>query len=145
MIQYLIQTSVHKFFVFSSILKFSLKLLWRAVTHDLSKYSKFERDDYARELPKLRWMTYGSEEYRASLERLGSAVQHHYQMNRHHPEHFGKGVRDFDLLDLVEMWFDWNAAARRHLDGDILGSIEKNRSRFGYSDDIAMILRNSVK
>ncbi len=40
-----------------------------------------------------------------------------------------------NLLQLTEMLCDWIAATRRHSDGDIHGSITKNRDRFGYGPE----------
>ncbi len=48
-------------------------------------------------------------------------------------------------MDLVEMFCDWMAATERMADGDIMNSIEINQARFGYSDDLAEIFRNTVE
>jgi hypothetical protein len=48
------------------------------------------------------------------------------------------------LIDLIEMICDWKAATLRHNDGDINKSIELNKDRFGYSDDLAQIFKNTV-
>ena len=45
----------------------------------------------------------------------------------------------------MEMFFDWKAASERHDDGDIMKSIAINQARFGYSDQVAEIMRNTVK
>jgi Family of unknown function (DUF5662) len=50
-----------------------------------------------------------------------------------------------DLLDVIEMFCDWKAATMRHDDGDISKSIEINKNRFNYSDDIEQIFKNTVK
>ena len=72
------------------------------------------------------------------------AIAHHYQHNRHHPEHFAHGVPDMTLLDLLEMLCDWKSASLRHDDGSIYTSLEINQQRFGYSYELAGILRNTV-
>lgn len=51
-----------------------------------------------------------------------------------------KGERD----PLVEMFFDWKAASERHADGDIFKSIEINKERFGLSEQLAEILKNTA-
>jgi len=48
------------------------------------------------------------------------------------------------LLDVVEMYFDWKAACRRHRDGDIEESVSVNRDRFELSDELASILTNEA-
>jgi hypothetical protein len=40
---------------------------------------------------------------------------------------------------------DWLAAVKRHKDGDIFRSIEVNQERFGYSDEIKEILKNTAE
>jgi len=49
-----------------------------------------------------------------------------------------------NLIDLMEMFFDWLSATKRHNDGDIKKSIEINKSRFGYDDLLANIFRNTA-
>ena len=39
---------------------------------------------------------------------------------------------------------DWKASSERHENGDIYKSIEINQKRFGYSDDLKSILKNTV-
>jgi hypothetical protein len=49
-----------------------------------------------------------------------------------------------DIVDLVEMLCDWKAATMRHDGGDIERSIAINAERFGISDQLAGIIKNSV-
>jgi hypothetical protein len=42
------------------------------------------------------------------------------------------------------MLCDWRAAALRHADGDIWKSIEINQKRFGYSDELKEIFKNTL-
>ena len=79
------------------------------------------------------------------LDGLKPALDIHYANNRHHPEHFEDGIRGMNLLDLLEMICDWKASSERHNDGDIFKSIEINQKRFGYSDDIKAVLRNTAE
>jgi hypothetical protein len=117
----------------------------RARDHDASKLESPEVEVLDRETPILAGLTYGSPEYAACLARMRPMLDHHYAVNRHHPEHFGAdGMRGMSLLDLLEMICDWMAAARRHTDGDVRRSIEINQKRFGYGDDLKAILLNTV-
>jgi len=75
---------------------------------------------------------------------MKEALKHHYDFNRHHPEHFVNGIKDMTLIDLCEMLSDWKAASLRHNDGDINKSIEINQSRFGYSDELKQIFLNTI-
>jgi hypothetical protein len=121
------------------------ELLMRGEEHDRSKLSPEELDIFAEYGPKLKTTTYGSEQYKQQLEEMGVALKHHYRNNRHHPEHFERGVRDMTLVDLVEMFCDWLAATRRHADGDIFKSIKGNTARFGLDPQVADILTNTAK
>lgn len=120
-------------------------LSYRALGHDQSKLQSPEVEIFTEYTPKLKQSTYGSDEYKSFLQGMGVALKHHYANNSHHPEHYEDGIRGMDLLDIVEMFCDWKAATMRHDDGDILKSIEINQKRFGYSDDIASIFRNTAK
>lgn len=87
----------------------------------------------------------GSEEYKEYLKELKVALDHHYQNNSHHPEHYENGVNGFDLFDLIEMFFDWKAAGERHADGNIYKSIEINKDRFKLSEQTVDIFINTAK
>lgn len=66
-----------------------IELMKRAVTHDRSKLSSPEWKMFAEITHKLEGLTYGSEEYENQRkEMLNSALGHHYEHNRHHPEFF---------------------------------------------------------
>lgn len=123
----------------------SIELLKRAKVHDNSKLGTSEKPLFDIYTPKLKGCTYGSDEYRQYLGDLKIALDHHYKQNSHHPEHYKNGVNGMDLFDLVEMFFDWKAATERHADGDIHKSIEINKDRFGLSDQVCDIFRNTAK
>jgi hypothetical protein len=120
------------------------ELIQRGLTHDKSKLESPEVDIFAEYTPKLRDTTYGSDEYKGYLKEMQVALEHHYKANRHHPEHFDNGIQGMTLIDLLEMICDWKAATMRHADGDIFRSININMERFGYSAEMAAILRNTV-
>jgi len=120
------------------------ELLLRQEQHDQSKLEPPEVEAYDAITHQLRGLTYGSEEYRAVLRAQQPAITHHYQHNRHHPEHWEHGYRDMTLIDLLEMLMDWKAATLRHADGDIQASIVINQHRFGYSEELATIFRNTI-
>ena len=54
------------------------------------------------------------------------------------------GVAAMTLIDLVEMFCDWAAASERHADGNLLRSIEIGQERFGFSDELVSIFRNTA-
>lgn len=81
-------------------------LTQRGVDHDASKTTSPEVELFAQYTKKLASLNYGSDEYKASLEALKPALDHHYANNRHHPEHFVNGINDMNLIDIVEMICD---------------------------------------
>lgn len=117
----------------------------RALYHDRSKLQPPEVSIFAEHTPKLKGTTYGSEEYKRYLQEMKPALDHHYAVNSHHPEHYPNGINDMSLLDLIEMLADWKAATMRHADGDIGKSLTINQKRFGISDQLAAILANTVR
>jgi len=137
-------TLEHKVRVSELIGEFCSEMLRRASKHDNSKLTQFEKPYFDSETPKLKKLTYGSDEYKESLKKLGKALTHHYTVNRHHPECFENGIDGMSLFDIVEMIFDWKAATERHEDGDIFKSIEINQERFQISEQLKEILLNTA-
>lgn len=118
----------------------------RSDLHDRSKLNSPEREMFDEYTPKLRDLVYGSPEYKACTEAMGPALQHHYEHNSHHPEHYPPGISGMSLLDLVEMLADWKAAGERHADGgDIRRSIAINRERFAISEQLEHVLLNTIE
>lgn len=121
------------------------QLLERAARHDSSKLQEPEKSVFDRVTPKLRELTYGSPEYKASLDEMGEALQHHYAHNSHHPQYYENGFDGMSLLDVIEMFADWKAAGERHADGSLEKSLEINKTRFGLSEQLWRILDNTRK
>lgn len=141
----------------------------RARVHDESKWSPEEWPYFADATARLRGLTYGSPEYKASLDAIRPGVEHHQRTNSHHPEFRGyaecngcfkrhpdgflgpcgcgytqftrrSDIGAMSLLDLVEMLADWKAAGERHADGSLARSIEVNASRFEIPPPITRLL-----
>lgn len=120
-------------------------IVMRGSVHDDSKLRSPEKESFDEVTHALEGLTYGSEEYKANLAKLQPALKHHYEKNRHHPEHHERGVTDMTLVDIVEMFSDWSAATERHADGDILKSIKTNTARFELGEQLAQIFVNTAK
>lgn len=122
-----------------------VELLERSSNHDKSKLELPEVSMFATYGPKLKKLTYGSEEYKECLNKMKKeALDSHYSDNKHHPEHYKDGISGMSLIDLVEMFVDWNAAAKRHDDGCIMKSLKLNKDRFQFSDELHKIFENTV-
>lgn len=117
----------------------------RAVQHDASKWSPEEWPTFEVATPRLAGLTYGSEEYKATLRELGPAIKAHQRGNRHHPEYHADGVNGMTLPDLIEMLCDWKAATERHDNGSIVKSLEHNRDRFKIEPQLLKVLENTAR
>lgn len=120
------------------------EMLDRSHCHDRSKTQSPEVEYFDEWTPKLKGLTYGSDEYRAALAAMRPALDHHYAVQRHHPEHGAHGVNDMTLVDLVEMLADWKAATERHSDGALGKSLLINQERFAMSEQLVRILENTA-
>lgn len=120
-------------------------LLERALYHDESKLLSPEKEVFDRVTPRLKELTYGSDEYKEQLADMKVALDHHYAANSHHPEHYENGVNGMSLLDVLEMLADWKAATERHTDGNLSKSMDINKERFDISDQLYEILLNTAK
>lgn len=137
---------MHKAWVAFYAFDFAIRLMRRGLIHDNSKLSPDELKDFVKYVHKLKRSTYGSEEYKATLKKIESIIQH-YTRNRHHPEYFSQDdprIERMNLVDLVEMFCDWRAAVRRHANGDILKSIEINQKRYKIPEELSSVFRNSI-
>lgn len=138
-------TAAHVAEVAKNISIFVSELVKRAGSHDQSKFGSEEKPAFDSLTPRLKQLTYGSEEYKTSLREQKPAIDHHYQNNQHHPEHHKNGVNDMNLVDLLEMLADWFAATKRHENGDILKSLEINTERFEIGAQLHWILENTIR
>jgi hypothetical protein len=138
------ETRRHVMLVAEYIGRMIKELIQRQEDHDKSKLDSPEIEILTEVTPELRKCTYGSDEYKSYLEKMKPMLEHHYQVNRHHPEHYAGGIKEMNLVDIVEMICDWKAASRRQKNGDIYKSLDMNQQRYGYSDELKQILKNTV-
>jgi hypothetical protein len=88
----------------------------RRIFHDKSKFSEDEFIPYV-------WLTESKKQDSTfsltdSMQSLiNNAIKHHYENNRHHPEHFSN-ANEMSSLDLIEMVCDWTAIAQEIGNGD---------------------------
>jgi hypothetical protein len=118
----------------------------RSLLHDQSKLDEPEKSMYDEYKPKIKEVEnqfgYGSPEYEAIVKQMGTALRHHFDANSHHPEHYPNGINGMSLLDLIEALADWKAAATQYGTGL---NLEANRKRFGMSDQLFEIFKNTIK
>ncbi len=93
--------------------KVARALYQRSLYHDASKLESPEKEMFEEWRPKLDVLSVDSPEYKDALAQMGEGLRHHYTANRHHPEHFERGLHGMNLIDILEMVCDWKAAAAR--------------------------------
>lgn len=124
----------------------AVHLLRRGQRHDLSKLDPAELGplqtlrEYQEEHGQA---AFGTPEYEQQRAMLGPMLQHHYENNSHHPEHYENGVDDMDLFDVVEMFFDWKAASERG--GEDAMNLTAAAERYGISPQLLNIMRNTAE
>lgn len=141
---YLRDTRAHIANVQRYMQAFATLLNTRSVDHDTSKLEEPEKSILHQNTVEYKRLKIGSPKYEAHLKKVKIALEHHYAMNSHHPQHYKNGVAGMDLLDIVEMFCDWMVACREHGDGNIVHSILENKKRFDYSDELTQILINTA-
>lgn len=140
-------TYAHRDDVRALMVAMGTELIRRGHEHDASKLRDPERGAFDEIEGRLAGTTYGSPEYRATLDEYGWAIRQHYAANDHHPEHFAEGVAGMHLVQFLEMVADWIAASRRHDDGDVGRSLSVNVERFGMAEPglLLRLMANTVE
>lgn len=124
--------------------QFCAEFINRGNKHDLSKLQPPEMQFFTINTPKLKNIKYGSPEYAQSMDEMRPGITNHYLYNTHHPEHFAAGIRGMDLFDILEMLADWKASTLRSPSGNIFNSLKHNQERFNISEDLYLILFNTL-
>lgn len=145
----------HQQLVSEVLMKVCVLLLDRAATHDLSKFSEPERSAFMEITPNLKKFEFGSKEYKDALAQMKPALDHHYAVNKHHPEFnafngFAVGddlIKGMDFIDMIEMFADWSAAAARNKGGNFGKSVDINAKKFNFDNGVdgqlAQLFRNT--
>jgi len=121
------------------------ELIDRALKHDQSKLEDPEKETYDKFIPLLQQVKYGTPEYNKLKDEMAkTGTGHHYEVNRHHPEHFENGIKDMTLFDIFEMFIDWFAASLRSDTGFEKG-LKMNKDRYGMSDELYQIFVNTYE
>lgn len=141
-----LDTQVHISKVQANLAKVCGQLAERAAVHDESKLQEPEKPIFDEIRPLLDTCEYGSDDYKALMVRLGPALEHHFAHNRHHPEFFKvHGINGMNLLDLIEMVCDWQAASMRKPDGEVRNGLPYNFDRYNIDPQLATIIENTVE
>lgn len=123
---------------------FVKELLRQAEIHDASKLESPEMEVMAEFYQKLYDSEFQGEEYEANRAAMAKALEHHYAVNGHHPEHYKNGIEDMNLVMLIVMFSDWKASSERQNGGNIRLSIARAAERFGISPQLERIFENTI-
>lgn len=117
----------------------------RIETHDESKLCDPELACYNKWIPELRKVTVDDPKY-AEIKQMmrKDGLEHHFQVNRHHPEHFEHGIADMNLVDFVEHILDCYAASMES-DTPFEVAMPSIMERNGYPKEIQSIVMNTAK
>jgi len=136
----------HIAYIRENINKVMRELSERALHHDDSKWSEQERPLYEKSDEAVNF--YGKEikSYEELLKItnpiVAPAIEHHFKVSRHHPEHYKYGINDMNLIDIIEMVCDWHSSAKtRGLPLDC----KFNYERFGIDKQLQSIIENTLK
>lgn len=119
------------------------ELAVRRQVHDESKLIEPEKSGFDVIRPRLDRDDIESDAYKATLQEFDAVLRHHYDHNRHHPEHFADGIAGMTLWDVVEMLCDWAAASQRKPGGRV--NLQWAANRFAIERQLLRILENTVK
>ncbi len=96
----------HKFIVLKFLNTMIHDLIRRGETHDDSKFSDDEFDEYVKATQEFQG-PYGTEQNDAVREKYKALFERHARRNSHHPEHYPDGVDGMTLMDIMEMLRYW--------------------------------------
>lgn len=100
-------------------------LIARGFLHDNSKFFGIEWDTLSAE---------DKPQEESAKVKLRYAIQHHAQVNNHHPEYFG-GIEEMDRLSLCELVCDWKARSEE-FGTDFRNWIKETATqRFGFTEN----------
>jgi hypothetical protein len=124
----------------------SQEVMRRGNQHDDSKYETAEFLPYSEVIEEFERHPYGSKGREKVYASIKPAVDHHLKHNRHHPEFFADGIEGMNLVDLLEMIVDWNAATQNHpkVPGDLMTSLHIATEKYKISPQLARILYNTA-
>ena len=118
-------------------------LIRRAEKHDKSKLEEPELS-WWKEMDKEPRYPYGSKEYEQKLKRWSKVFKHHYQYNRHHPEHYEYGISEMTLIDIVEMMCDWLGYKDTTTVTEALKVCDEQMARYDISEELRQVIFNTL-
>lgn len=116
----------------------------RAKEHDKSKLEEPELIGWVA-MDQEQKYEYGSPAYYDKMERYKEVFEHHYAVNRHHPEFFHNPEQEMNLVDLIEMLCDWFSYKEEFTYEEGYRCINEQCKRFHFSHTLKKILLNTFQ
>lgn len=146
-------TRKHQQWVAERMIACAKRIIEKGMTHDASKFSDIEKSKYIDPIYELNLkdVPYGSDEYKRLTAQMGEGLEHHTNINDHHPEFFipfsvqtlNDPIRAMDLFALMEMLCDWIAASKRK--GNSAGlPFDNFEKKYQVNSQLMAILRNTL-
>ena len=104
----------------------------RARVHDRDKLELDKFHGFVKVNAAARSHAYGSPEYKAGLAQAKPTIDSHFAVSSHHPE-YHKRAKDMGFLDIIEMVFDWDAAAKTYGTNSLRDSLPVSFERHDFS------------
>lgn len=110
-------------------------------------------DDSKLRVPEFRWLVqmdkepftqYGTQEYFQKMDKWEKFFRHHYENNRHHPDHFREGILGFNLVDLCEFTADIISYVDTLHVGKAIEIVENQAKRFNLDFQITQLIKNTI-
>lgn len=132
--------------------KKSVKEKLNYLSKELSNRAE-HHDDSKLKPPEIQWLIemdkepkeeYGTPAYFEKQKRWEKFFKHHYTENSHHPDHYPLGISNMDLIDLCEYCCDIISYFDKMHPDDALEVIAKQVDRFGFTEQLTEILKNTL-
>ena len=113
----------------------------------------YHHDDSKLQLPEIKWLIemdkepryeYGTPGYFEKMKCWDKFFKHHYENNRHHPDHFANGIEGMNLADLCEYIVDIISYYEELHVNNALDTVNKQKERFGFDEQLTQILKNTL-
>ena len=137
-------TMEHKTRVAIKMSALAREMTRRGNIHDNSKFKTPEVEIYSAHFNELNNSKYGTPEYDKALSNIKPALDHHYESNDHHTQHFEDGIFDMNLVQILEMLCDISVAAESK-GNDVIKELPNWMARNDVPENYYKILRNTLE
>ena len=122
------------------------ELFGRAIKHDIDKLKEENFEVFYLAQKNFANVKFCSDGHKKAMESLKPAIDEHYKVAEHHPQHHENGVNGMTLIDMLEMLVDWKSANVAYCNGGtFIESMKSNKERFNIDDQLFSVLVNTAR